>query len=275
MQYLPYIQMAILILLTIACVYLLLVSRSNKRDLQEIRRQIEEIENNSSTDVKHDELKDSSDKSYNSCASVKKSVSKPNDLKHIIIEFCRNINSNKCFIVLEEMNDEYTKMIIPTGEIKDLENSLFKDFEELSLEELLVNDYITRMQIDSYFSYIGKPTERSSYNDHSKKINENNEHEPPYLKSYRAMLSNPDTWPSKMLETIKVECPITQKRLKEIMDSKYEYSPAEANGSFGASLRMLLVDGYIKIEGIGDSKIIIAQQNISPETFSAELQSFR
>ncbi|MBM9521266.1 hypothetical protein JWG39_15710 [Desulforhopalus vacuolatus] len=258
MQYLPYIQMAILLLLAITCVYLLLVSRSNKRDLQEIKKQLEEIENNSSINVKYGRAKDSPEKLKNITVShtIKQSVSKHNDLKHIIIEFCRNINSNKCFIVLEEMNDEYTKMIIPTGEIKDLENSLFKDFEELSLEELLVNDYITRMQIDSYFNYIGKQTERFSDNDLLKKINENNE--PPYLKSYRAMLSNPDTWPSKMLETIKTKCPITQKRLKEIMDSKYEYSPSEANGSFGASLRMLLVDGYIKIEGIGDSKIIIA-----------------
>lgn len=265
MQYLPYIQIFLIFLVILFFFYLFQLIKTNNSELRKIKELLQRNVNSKfiTVDVKQEEntkgIGSSKQKNKNSDVNIEKKV-KTNDFPYLKIETCKNLNSGKFFIVLEEIDDTLTKMVIPNGEIKILESILFGEIEENSLEFLLSNDIIINNQIESYFTYIGNISAIPIVSgNNAPNLQNNNQFEPPYLKTYRLMLSNPYTWPSRMLATIKEENSITQKKLKKIMDYKYDYSPSEANGSFGASLRLLVVDGYVEIEGTGDSKLIIAQ----------------
>ena len=261
MQYLSYIQVALLLLLIIMVLWLISISYSNRREFREIIHRLDIA-------CLKGKLKIEPQKSIESCqtsepisesGNIGKTISFQNDLRFINIEACRNLNTNKYFLILEEINNLHTKLIIPSGEIKILENKLFNEPEDFSLDYLLNNNYISNIQIEAYFNFLNSHT---SITPIVNNIAEYDQEEPPYIKNYRSMLSNPDTWSSKMLRKINDKGPITLMDLKNEMDQKYEYSPSESNGSFGASLRVLLVDGHIRIEGKGNSKVIIAQQNV-------------
>jgi uncharacterized membrane protein len=56
-----------------------------------------------------------------------------NELK----EICKNKASGKYFLLIEEVNDERLLLVIPTGEVKHLEASLFEDIEEANLKRVL------------------------------------------------------------------------------------------------------------------------------------------
>ncbi|NQV15885.1 hypothetical protein HQ531_10545, partial [bacterium] len=66
--------------------------------------------------------------------------------------------------------------------------------------------------------------------------------------------------PSRMLQCIKNEPGITWIRLKTTLKDKYGYS--ETGGGISASLRVLLIDGYISIEGTGDNKRIFPSPSL-------------
>ena len=55
------------------------------------------------------------------------------------------------------------------------------------------------------------------------------------------------SWLTRMLDTIEKRQPISRNKLKDIIVTKYHYSTSDTNGSFHASLRLLLVDGYINV----------------------------
>jgi len=63
-------------------------------------------------------------------------------------QVCKNIHSGKCFLFIEEINDEKLLLVIPTGEVKPLNASLFEDIEEVNITDLLNNGLITQQQID-------------------------------------------------------------------------------------------------------------------------------
>lgn len=79
--------------------------------------------------------------------------------------------------------------------------------------------------------------------------------EPPYIKKYRATLVNPNSLPNKIKDYIQENKGITFKDLKRICVDKFGCK-SETSGSIGASIKMLETDGYIKIEGKGDSKTL-------------------
>lgn len=261
MQYTAYFQMILWVILVIVAIWLLLVVYSNRRELREIRKWVEKT--NCKATYKSEKQKP--DDNYKrietkDAGEAQDEIKKlQNDLRFLKVDACKNLSSDKYFIILEEIDDLHTKMILPTGDIKILENELFDEFEDLSLGYLLENSLITKDQIEAYFNFLSTNTGISTgANEGSKYYRE----EPTYIKNYRAMLSNPDTWPSKLLATIISNSPITLTKLKVKMDKRYDYSPSESNGSFGASLKVLALDGYIRVEGQGNSKIIIAQQNV-------------
>jgi len=169
-------------------------------------------------------------------------------------EVCCNKQSGDYFIVIDEISENLATMIVPNGGRKNLEINLFDKPEIKNINTLLNNKLITNEQFESYLNYV--ETDADYFIDHYKpKAIGNNEStryiEPYYLKNYRNMLKNPDTWPSRMLAIIEESHPISRKKLKDISVSKYKYSTSDTNGSFHASLRLLLVDGYININENG------------------------
>lgn len=179
-------------------------------------------------------------------------------------EVCKNISTGKYFIVLSEINDNESLMIIPTGEILPLRFELFDESEITDIFELYKNNLLTDKQLEKLFTYIATQSEEYIDNYTSPPITGRptipTEDEPPtevepvYISNYRNMLRNPDTLPSRMLECIRNEHTISWVNLKNILRENYGYS--ETAGGTSASLRVLLIDGYVKIYGRGDDKII-------------------
>lgn len=69
-------------------------------------------------------------------------------------QVCKNIHSGKCFLFIEETNDEKLLLVIPTGEVRPLNASLFEDIEEVNITDLLNNGLITQQQIDGYKKFM-------------------------------------------------------------------------------------------------------------------------
>jgi len=82
-----------------------------------------------------------------------------------------------------------------------------------------------------------------------------NQSEAPYIERYRRMLQNPDSLPSKIRKYVNEQGSITYSELKRICVEKFGCKN-DSSGSIGASVKVLEVDGYIRIEGSGDYKRI-------------------
>ncbi len=79
--------------------------------------------------------------------------------------------------------------------------------------------------------------------------------EPPYIDKYRRQLRNPDTQISKMKSIILRERKITYDDLVRRLG---EYEPT--SGSMSACLRVLVVDRYVVVTGIGQNRVILANR---------------
>ncbi|MBC2702950.1 hypothetical protein [Desulfobacula sp.] len=73
-----------------------------------------------------------------------------NGLKHA----CKNNQSGKYFLFIEEKNNVEFLLCIPTGEVKTLEKSLFREIEEVGIIDLLNNGLLTQHQIDGYKKFV-------------------------------------------------------------------------------------------------------------------------
>lgn len=80
---------------------------------------------------------------------------------------------------------------------------------------------------------------------------------PSYISSYRKQLNNPNSLPSKIRRYIEEHETITLKDLKRACVEKFGCR-SETSGSIGASVKVLEVDGYIKMEGHGNNKRLIS-----------------
>lgn len=168
-----------------------------------------------------------------------------------LIDVCKNERSGKYFIRLENVLNEKARLIGPDGIIRTLDTKLFEEKEEMDEEHLLSKDLITIKQSNSFHLL----ADETGANLQEKKIVMNNsqQNEPEYIHKFRKMMNSPDTIPSLMLKCIKTAGEIRWKDLKNILINKYNY---KASGSFGASLRLLEIDGYIEIDGKGEDKTI-------------------
>lgn len=79
--------------------------------------------------------------------------------------------------------------------------------------------------------------------------------EPDYVVSYRSQLNNPSSLASKMRKYINDRGSLTWAELKKACVEKFGCI-SEISGSIGASLRVLELDGWVRIEGKGNSKRI-------------------
>ncbi len=76
-----------------------------------------------------------------------------------------------------------------------------------------------------------------------------------YIKSYRKQLKNPKSLPSKIKKYIEQNRSITRGELKKVCVQVFGCK-SKTSGSIGASIKLLKVDGYIRISGHGDSSVI-------------------
>lgn len=76
-----------------------------------------------------------------------------------------------------------------------------------------------------------------------------------YIIKYRAMLNNPDSLPSKIKRHVEEKEEVTYTELKRACVELFGCK-SETSGSIGASVRVLELDGFIRIEGKGDYKRI-------------------
>lgn len=177
----------------------------------------------------------------------------------LFLEVRKNIQSGDYFIVIEEINRDEAKLITPKGKIKQLQLKLFDELEEKNMKNLLEDNLISREQLVKFNEYIEKDAD--NYIEHffqSPVIITSRQHavcnEPHYIRNFRKMLNNPNTIPSRMRKCILREQNIAWIDLKNILFREYGYRDS---GSFSASLRILLIDGYVRINGNGNNKMII------------------
>jgi len=78
-----------------------------------------------------------------------------------------------------------------------------------------------------------------------------------YIDKYRKMMGNPNNLGPKVKRYIDEKEIVIYKDLKRICVEQFGCK-SETSGSIGASVRVLEVDGYIKIEGSGDTKRLIS-----------------
>lgn len=83
--------------------------------------------------------------------------------------------------------------------------------------------------------------------------------EPEYIKTYREMLTNPDSLPSRMKKHIDEVGSITWRNLKRVCVQRLGCK-SETSGSIGASLQVLKRDGYVRITGQGEGKKVFSAQ---------------
>lgn len=181
----------------------------------------------------------------------------PLEDEFIPVEVCKNLESDLYFILIEEKNDDKGVLILPTGDIKILELCLFGEIEEKNIRELLKDNILTKEQLISFERYISDNA-KASIDAYLKNPEGSSENEPPYVDKYRRMLNKSNTIPSRMFEFIKINKKTTWYEIKNFMTNEYGYSDS---GSYSASLRVLLVDGFINIDGQGDNKNISISTN--------------
>lgn len=165
---------------------------------------------------------------------------------------CKNIRSGKYFIVIDTTQDDKLKLVTPRNEIRMLQSSLFSEPEDMDENLLRKRGLLNEEQLDSYYRYI---------DEQEKELSESASHtafkhggaEPEYVRTYRSMLNNADTMPSKMHRIVEERKHIKWYKLVEEL-TKHGY--VGRGGSLAASLKVLENDGYLQVEGTGDDKLI-------------------
>lgn len=81
--------------------------------------------------------------------------------------------------------------------------------------------------------------------------------EPEYIETYRKMLINPGSLPSKMRKHIDEVGSITWRDLQRVCVERFGCK-SETSGSIGASLQVLRLDGHVRVRGRGNGKKIFS-----------------
>jgi hypothetical protein len=72
----------------------------------------------------------------------------------VVMEICKNKTTEKTFVYLDAEENGQALMITPSGEVKTLEESLFKELTEVEdSRQLLSNGDITPAQYNVYNTY--------------------------------------------------------------------------------------------------------------------------
>ena len=187
-------------------------------------------------------------------------IKRQNEDEYIPVEVCKNLCSGEYFIVLEDQIDAKVRLIIPSGDIKLLELSLFDEIEEQNLLKFLKNGNLTKEQLFTYEKFLSDGLDKS-IDAFLKNQNTSLKEESPYIGKYRKMLLNGNTIPARMLEFVKKSQKATWVEIKNHLTNIYGYTDS---GSYSASLRVLLIDDYIIVKGQGDNKTIFFKNRVKP-----------
>ena len=143
------------------------------------------------------------------------------------------------------------------GELSDNVNKLKKQIEESESEKRRITTE-TREQLSQIWQNLGflhpPVVEKAKEKLKEKGVEEGTKE---YIIRYRKMLENLQTLPSRMKKYIDEEERVTFKDLKHTCVEKFGCK-SETSGSIFASIKVLEIDGYIKIEGRGDNKRIVS-----------------
>ena len=66
------------------------------------------------------------------------------------MQICKNKDSGKYFIYIEDEGNGKTSLVLPTGEIKSLKLSLFEEPEQGNEKDFLSHGFITDRQVKEY-----------------------------------------------------------------------------------------------------------------------------
>jgi len=80
------------------------------------------------------------------------------------MEVCKNKASEKYFLLIEETDDGKLLLVIPSGEVKELDPPLFEDIEELDIDYCLNSGLIASRQFDGYKKFIEEDSIRMLQN---------------------------------------------------------------------------------------------------------------
>lgn len=180
-------------------------------------------------------------------------------VNEFIIEREREIeNAEKKIKGIERESEEKKEQIqAKIGELSDNVNKLKKQIEESESEKRRITTE-TREQLSQIWQNLGflhpPVVEKAKEKLKEKGVEEGTKE---YIIRYRKMLENLQTLPSRMKKYIDEEERVTFKDLKHTCVEKFGCK-SETSGSIFASIKVLEIDGYIKIEGRGDNKRIVS-----------------
>lgn len=180
-------------------------------------------------------------------------------VNEFIIEREREIeNAEKKIKGIERESEEKKEQIqAKIGELSDNVNKLKKQIEESESEKKKITTE-TRGQISQIWQNLGflhpPVVEKAKEKLKEKGVEEGTKE---YIIRYRKMLENPQTLPSRMKKYIDEEERVTFKDLKHTCVEEFGCKSG-TSGSIFASIKVLEIDGYIKIEGRGDNKRIVS-----------------
>ena len=177
--------------------------------------------------------------------------------KDSIIEREREIeNAENTIERIESKSNEKVKQL--QDKIEDLHHKvddIKKQIEEYKSEKEKITKEI-REQISQIWQNLGFPRPSIVLAPHLNppmSLGKDKE----YIDKYRKMMGNPNNLGPKVKRYIDEKEIVIYKDLKRICVEQFGCK-SETSGSIGASVRVLEVDGYIKIEGNGDTKRLIS-----------------
>lgn len=165
---------------------------------------------------------------------------------------CSNNKSGKYFIVIDSSQDTIMTLVTPECTILPLRKNLFSEPEDMDENILREIGLLNEEQIAVYYKYIEEYENELSEGVTQTGFNHGGA-EPEYVRTYRCMLNNANSMPSTMHRIVE-----ERKHIKwsELVEQLIKHGYIGRGGSLAASLKVLEIDGYLQVEGTGNSKSI-------------------
>lgn len=165
---------------------------------------------------------------------------------------CSNNKTGKYFIVIDSTQETVMTLVTPVCTILPLQSSLFSEPEDVDENILRETGLLNEEQIAAYYRYIEEHEKELSEGVTQTGFNHGGA-EPEYVRTYRGMLNNAHSMPSTMHRIVE-----ERKHIKwsELVEQLTKHGYIGRGGSLTASLKVLEIDGYLQVEGTGNSKSI-------------------
>lgn len=179
--------------------------------------------------------------------------------KDFIIEREREIENAENMIkrIESESNEKVEQLHDKIDDLYHKVDDIKKQIEEYKSEKEKITKEI-REKISQIWRNLGFPRPSIVLPTSPKPpMSHGTDKEPEYIKKYRKMLKDPNNLISKMKRYIDEKEMVSSKDLKRICVEQFGCK-TETSGNIGASIKVLQVDGYIKFEGRGSTKLLIS-----------------